>query len=178
MFRLRPPNPSDDPRFVESQRWYDAFEPKPTGHGDLILDQARRKYAEQSAAYERLDDKADSLLRFAGTIAALLVTAIAGWRLHPAGLVIPSLSCFLVAMLLALVARIPFLRPVMTPARNMIDGVPQTKAPQEWIAAGLFLVTEELSVLSEWKGKMVLYATIFLCCGVVLSAALIFTFPA
>jgi len=173
-----PPNSISDARFLDAERWYDAFEPKPTDQGDLILDQARLKYKEQCQSCDRLDDKADSLLRFAATLAALLMTPTTGFKLQPVLLTAPSVVAFLVAMDLALVARNPFIRPTMTPTANIIAGVPKTKAPKEWMAAGLHVATEELRVFTDWKGTIVERATIALCIGVLLASAVIFTSPA
>jgi hypothetical protein len=176
MFFL-PPDPAADPRFQKAKQWYDAFNPQATGQGELLLDQARRKYDEQRLAYDRLDDKAEALLRFSATIAALIVTALAAWKLQPIILAVPSLICFMASMLFAVLARNPFVRPGMPAANEIIDGIPKTNAPREWMAAGLFVVTEELRVLTDWKGRTVQRSTISLCMAIILSAGLVFMRP-
>jgi predicted small integral membrane protein len=177
MFCLTPPSSKNDARYTAAKQWYDSFDLKSTGQGDLILDQARRKYDEQLSGYEKLDGKADSLLKFAATITALLITIVTGWKLYPICFVFPALFFFVTAMILALLARNPFYRPTMTPTKYIIDGIPKTNAPQEWMAAGLFLVTEELTIISNWKGAAVEKATVALCIGILLSTGILFTIP-
>ena len=162
-----PPRASDDPRCSSELQWYEKYKPTETGQGAFVLDYARHKYDELAESYDKLDDKAATLMQTAGVIASALMGAV-GVLKFSALSAAPSFVLLLLVMALSLIARHPIRRAAPTTARYILDGIAETPAAEEWVAASLHRTTEEFRVTYNWKGSMVFWA------GWLLTAAVAF----
>ena len=162
---IQQPDLVHDATYQEHAKWAKNYKPAPDESDELVLDHARRVYDECVMANQRLDKKAEDILKTAGVLVTiLLATAGASSAFTPCW-IIPSLICFLLAMVLSIVSRQPKPRSSLSSIRQTIERLPSENR-QLYMAVSLHWAVEKLSRSIGWKAQALRRASWCLCLGV------------
>jgi hypothetical protein len=109
--RLFPPKaaPPYDATREDDDKWYHSAQPKPNVDYSEVKAYAEKKYAELCSVYDTVDKKAEWLFGISFASSGVLIAALNTWK---SGLAIsvlsaPAFGCFVLAMALAIRARMP-----------------------------------------------------------------------
>lgn len=148
------PDYKSDDTVAFARRWAENLHGDDVFNGDLVLNHALRQYEIVSASEQRLDDKFESVIKLASTLAALLVAVFNLLKPVSPGWWIGSFVVLLVAIAICIRGRsaIPLPRP---PAiANVIDGIRNQPTPRIWLAAALHKSVTQMNVAIEWKARL------------------------
>lgn len=167
---FREPRFVNDPQYQAEVAWQISYHPELCKNGPLALEYAKLKHAEVTAAQDRLDDKLADLQRTAAGLAAVTTAAVGAFNL-PAVMPAVSLSFFLVAMMVALLARRALLRPGMPAIRGVLNGfedpsLEHEHTPHAWLAACLHGSAAGFKPLEDWAASRLLLGSWLVIAGV------------
>lgn len=163
---LSSPKPDSDRHYIEEARWVQQYQPSHQVPGELVLEHAQSRYRESVNTFEELGNRADVLVRTAGTLAMILVAAVAALDLTAGWPVRLSLACLLLSMLVAVWSRRTLDLSVQPRIRDVLEGSPKAVHPSAWLAASLHDVVEANRVINRWKARWIQAANILLCIAV------------
>ncbi|MFZ5832954.1 MAG: hypothetical protein ACOY3P_22940 [Planctomycetota bacterium] len=164
----------------EIQAWFDNLPETPTDVDQWILDFARERYMERIESWKSMEEKAESLLRNAAILAVLLATAFGSWKLVPAQYISAPLVLFIIAMVLAYLAKAPGDTPAVCTVRYVIDAVAgENRATQPilWLSVQYLQATEALRDRIKSKASKILWAYVCVMLAVAGSALAILMSP-
>ncbi len=167
MWSLNPFAPPDftgnNTRLAGEIQWTDNYTPQPGTPDQFVLDYARDKYKELAESYSTLDGKADRLLRVSGVFAGILTAGLLGLKIQPLLLLsaAPTFVFMLAAMLLCIIAQVPYYKSSPPTVHNLLDGLEQgvQDRVELWVAIGFHKAREKLRVTCDWKANRIIWAT-------------------
>jgi hypothetical protein len=175
-----PPQFVNHPIFRENEQWALDYMPsdKPEVHS-VVLQFAESRYDQICDVFEKLDKKADDLIRTAGAIGAALVAAAKFVEVGRPSLVAPAVACLVLASIVATRARGPALLTLPIHVRDLLKvadlEIVESKGQVEAAAAAsLHCAIMGMRTINDWKATQLQRASAFFCGSLVLLLLLIF----
>lgn len=173
-----PPRWQTGPIYRDQAAWVAKFEVDKARHGPLALEQARINYDETARHFEALDAKSAELLRTAGTLASVIVVAVANFHLAAGFGVKMALICLLFSMGLSMLCRRAVLRPAAPSVRQLMEPLadpreavegqfPEIPQPHAWLAASIEGASIAHRDLEEWKARHIFAATVLIVAAMI-----------
>ncbi len=170
--QLFPPKavPPYDITWEADDKWYQAAKPKPDVDYSDVKAYAEKKYAEMCSVYDTVDKKAEWLFGIAFASSGALIAALNSWKMGVAlcFLSVPAFGCFVLAMALAIRARMPGPRPSTMTIKDMVSVRERDPAWMLALIGSTHCAATGLRHVTEWKSGQLSNAARFLIAGSVL----------
>lgn len=171
-----------DPEFTDAYNWYRTFQPAGADPATPV----KAAYAEKQLAYshlvfDSLDLKAEKIFTFSATAIGALLTAVKLVESQAPNITLPiwswspSLVCFLLALVLALIAKRPQPLPSLPRIRDVLQMTGDESSIALRLAAARYYVCAGMKRANAWKARLSDAATIVLVIGIVALGLIGFT---
>jgi len=174
-YRLLPWMPDDSAELEADRSWYYKFKPATGVSYATIYEYAGRKYAEELAHFDALDQKAGNLFQLSALLAGLVATAAHHFQLQHSTSVRFAFAMMLAGMIVASIARAPVLQHSPARVRELMEhaadpGLASDKLTDDqrkaWLAASMHCAIAATRRASEWKADKLSLGTGLVCVGI------------
>lgn len=174
---FRYPGYASDADYLQAKQWFVKLEPLPDVDYSPVKEEAEQQLNEVSEILESLDAKCDSLLRFVTLVIGAVVAVGKMIELQPGYLMSGGLLLLILCAVLLVCTRSPARRPLMSSPKAMHITLNEIHQDDEGGAAGdrgafaaylagnMHQVIEGTLVLSRWKARNTIAASVLLILG-------------
>jgi hypothetical protein len=165
------PQPPYDQQWQEDQTWYIQATAKEGLDYDELKKYADAKYTELNEAFDALDKKAEWFFGIAFGSAGAAILAFQSWKLSPV-ICAPALASLFFAMMFAMRARMPMLKPTTMSIRDAIRVAENDPVWKLRMIASTHCATSGLRRVTDWKSTQLQRAL-----GALIVSAFLFLLP-
>lgn len=141
-------------------------------HSDLLLDHARRLFDLRETNVRRIDDKADSIIRYFGLVIAALAAFVsflpADFSQTSIMVLYAAMTCLAVSAIISLLIRIPFDRPLPPTEKDTVGFMRSAlsdNAGRMKLALTIGKANAALGVIGTMKARLLKWSHVFLVLG-------------
>ncbi len=165
---LSPPDYREASDYQEAEDWYNNFDHDQGESPDACLDYANKLFDYTMSLQISIESKAESTFRFSAILlgVSLAATKWPGVTDTLVRMAAPSMVCYALAIVFAMLAKKPTLVAGPMPIRSTFDIHGNEHAAKRRIAAALRCAVTGLTSVNDWKARRTEWATWLVIAGI------------